>query len=93
MKLILIGKAATGKTSIVNRFVENTFEEDGLTTIGVDLKSMTLMIEDTPVRCQIWDTAGQEQFSSLTRQYFQGCHGVIAVFDLCESDSLFYLSD
>ena len=43
MKLILIGKAATGKTCIVNRFVENTFDEDGLTTIGVDLKSMSVI--------------------------------------------------
>lgn len=60
LKLILIGKAATGKTSIVNRFVENTFEDDALTTIGVDLKSITLKIEETPVRVQIWDTAGQE---------------------------------
>lgn len=66
-KIILIGQSATGKTSIVNRFVEDQFQEEGLTTIGMDLKSITLRINEMAVRLQIWDTAGQEQFSSLTR--------------------------
>lgn len=63
----MVGSAASGKTSLVNRFVEDTFQEDALTTIGMDLKSVTLKVEDVAVRLQIWDTAGQEQFSALTR--------------------------
>lgn len=72
-KIILVGSAASGKTSLVNRFVEDIFQEDVLTTIGMDLKSVTLKVEDIAVRLQIWDTVGQETFSALTRQYFRGC--------------------
>ena len=63
----MIGSSGTGKTSLVNRFVEDHFEDEGLTTIGTDLKSITLKMDDLAVRLQIWDTAGQEQFSALTR--------------------------
>jgi len=87
-KIILVGSAASGKTSLVNRFVEDIFQEDALTTIGMDLKSVTLKVEDIAVRLQIWDTAGQEQFSALTRQYFRGCQGAIFVFDLTQQASL-----
>lgn len=66
-KIILVGSAASGKTSLVNRFVEDIFQEDVLTTIGMDLKSVTLKVEDIAVRLQIWDTVGQETFSALTR--------------------------
>ena len=45
-----MGSAASGKTSLVNRFVEDTFQEDALTTIGMDLKSVTLQVEDVAVR-------------------------------------------
>jgi GTPase SAR1 family protein len=53
--------------------VDDVFIEDGLSTIGMDLKSITLKVNDLNVRLQIWDTAGQEQFSSMTRQYYRGC--------------------
>lgn len=49
-KIILIGQSAIGKSSIVNRFVENQYGEDSLATIGMDLKSITLKIDDTAVR-------------------------------------------
>lgn len=57
----MIGQSAIGKTSILYRFVENQFlGENLLTTVGVDLKSITLSMDDMAVRLQIWDTAGQE---------------------------------
>ena len=57
----MIGQSAIGKTSILYRFVENQFlGENLLTTVGVDLKSITLSMDDVAVRLQIWDTAGQE---------------------------------
>ena len=53
-----------------------------MNTIGMDLKSLTLQVEDYAVRLQIWDTQGQEQFFSLTRSYFRNCQGAVIVFDL-----------
>jgi GTPase SAR1 family protein len=49
-KLIMLGQAGAGKTSILNRFVDNNFLEDTLTTIGADLKSITLQLNETAVR-------------------------------------------
>lgn len=66
----------------MNRFVEDNYESEGLTTIGMDLKSITLKMDEQLVRLQVWDTAGQENFNALTKQYFRGCHGAVAVFDL-----------
>ena len=87
-KIILIGQADCGKTCIVNRFVDDTFKPDSLTTIGTDLKSIKLQIDNLGVRLEIWDTAGQEQFQSLTKQFFRRSQGAIAVFDLTCVDSL-----
>ena len=59
-----------------------------MNTIGMDLKSLTLMVEEYAVRLQIWDTQGQEQFFSLTRSYFRNCQGAVIVFDLTNQQSL-----
>ena len=61
-KIILIGQADCGKTCIVNRFVDDSFQTDSLTTIGAELNTIKLQIDSIGVRLEIWDTAGQEQF-------------------------------
>ena len=56
-KIIMLGKASSGKTSLLIRFVDDHFNEEGqMNTIGMDLKSLTLQVEDRAVRLQIWDT-------------------------------------
>ncbi len=60
-KIIMLGRASSGKTSLLVRFVDDYFATEGqMSTIGVDLKSLTLQVEDHMVRLQIWDTQGQE---------------------------------
>lgn len=60
-KIILLGRASSGKTSLLIRFVDGKYDSKGqLNTIGMDLKSVTLQVEDEAVRLQIWDTQGQE---------------------------------
>ena len=60
-KIILLGQASSGKTSLLIRFVDEFFNQEGqMNTIGMDLKSLTLQVEDQAVRLQIWDTQGQE---------------------------------
>ena len=60
LKIIMIGAASVGKSSLLNRFIDDTYSEETLTTIGADLRSITLKINDLNIRLQIWDTAGQE---------------------------------
>ena len=57
-KIILLGQASTGKTSLLIRFVDDEFDEATMNTIGVELKPMTLEVEGQAVRLQIWDTQG-----------------------------------
>jgi len=85
----MIGTSFTGKTSLLFRFVNDTFEKGYLNTIGVDLKTVTLKINDKLARVNIWDTTGQEKFKSLTKSYFRNCNGAVAVFDLTKRDSYY----
>ena len=57
-KIIMLGPSSTGKTSLLIRFIDDEFDETTMNTIGIELKSMTLKVEDQAVRLQIWDTQG-----------------------------------
>lgn len=84
-----MGWTSSGKTSLLLRFVGEIFRVEGeLTTIGIDLKSCTVKInEDKLARLQIWDTSGQETYFSYTRSYFRGCQGALLVFDITNKES------
>lgn len=81
-KIILVGESGVGKTSLLNRLVNEPFNDNYLTTIGVDFKIKTFYINNKSVKLQIWDTAGQERFNSITDSFFRGSQGIIIVFDL-----------
>ncbi|CAI2379939.1 unnamed protein product [Moneuplotes crassus] len=90
-KVLLIGDIGVGKSSIFNRFGKSTFTEDLKSTIGVDF--LSIILDDVPgcksekLMVQLWDTAGQEKFRTITRTYFKGAHGAIIVYDICNKSS------
>ncbi len=70
-----------GKTSILKRYKEGTFQKQAISTIGVDFITMPYKPEEGgQIMCKIWDTAGQERFRSLTTQLYSKAHGIIIVF-------------
>lgn len=81
-KIILIGDSGVGKTSLMARFTDNTYDSSSLTTIGVDFKIKTMDLDGTRVKLQIWDTAGQERFRAMVSNYYRGAHGIFIVFDM-----------
>ncbi|CAJ1408992.1 unnamed protein product [Effrenium voratum] len=81
-KVVLLGDAGVGKTSLMHQYVDSSFVEDYASTIGVGFKIRSLRIQDQGVKMQIWDTAGQERYASLISAYFRGAHGVIIVYDV-----------
>lgn len=82
-KVSLIGDSATGKTSIMLRFIDNFFADDTKSTIGVDFKLVSLELEkNIYAKMQIWDTCGSERFKSLTSSFIKTCTAFILVFDL-----------
>ena len=65
-KIILIGDSGVGKSNIVGRFVDGTFTSNSRSTVGIDLQVKTLDISGETIKIQIWDTAGQEKYKSIT---------------------------
>ncbi|EJW04091.1 small GTP-binding protein domain [Edhazardia aedis USNM 41457] len=86
-KIILIGNSGVGKTSLLNRYIDNTYHGNYISTIGVDFKIKTLKVSSDLIKLQIWDTAGQERFRTITSAYYRGAHGIIIVFDMTDLDS------
>jgi len=81
-KIVIIGDATCGKTSLLQRYVDEVFHEQSLTTIGVDFKLKNIELEGNSVKLQIWDTAGQERFAPLGSLYYHGAHAVIITYDI-----------
>jgi small GTP-binding protein len=86
--VILIGDSGVGKTSILAKFIEGNFENNKKCTIDVEFKTKNLKIDkDLYAKLTIFDTAGQERYRSLTKQYYHLAHGIVLVFDLTEENS------
>lgn len=87
-KFILIGDSTVGKTCILTRFVDGWFKTDSDPTIGVEFGSKVIRCKSgVTVRLQVWDTAGQESFRSITRSYYRGAIGALLVYDITNSAS------
>ena len=69
------------------RFADNHFSGNYITTIGVDFKIRTIELHGEKVKLQIWDTAGQARFRTITSTYYRGTHGVIVVYDVTSGES------
>eukprot|EP01066_Platyproteum_vivax_P008409 Platyproteum_vivax@DN3524_c0_g1_i1.p1 len=81
-KLVFLGEQAVGKTSIITRFMYDTFDTNYQATIGIDFLSKTMYLEDRTVRLQLWDTAGQERFRSLIPGYIRDSSVAVIVYDI-----------
>merc|ERR1711936_1548429 len=86
-KIVIIGDATCGKTSLMKRYVDKSFHCDTLTTIGVDFNIKTFTMDDTIVKLQIWDTAGQEKFAPIGSLYYRGAQAVLLTFDITNKKS------
>ena len=81
-KLVFIGDQSVGKTSIISRFMYDTFDTHYASTIGIDFVSKSVPIDRGTVRLQLWDTAGQERFRSLIPAYIRDSQVAVVVFDI-----------
>ncbi|MFX1511998.1 MAG: Rab family GTPase [Promethearchaeota archaeon] len=93
LKILLVGEAAVGKTSLVQRFVHNQFKENYLLTVGMEPYTKIIELKEAnkdPIRLtlSIWDIAGQQRFQIYRNVFYKGAHGVFLVFDLTRPASL-----
>ena len=92
-KFIVIGSSGVGKTAILKRLIDDVFTGESQSTIGVEFLATTLDVEGQSVKLQIWDTAGQELFRSVTRGYYRGSVGALLLFDISTPDSFNTISE
>jgi len=88
-KFLIVGDTNTGKSCLLQRFADDSYTTDFISTIGVDFKVKTIEIGGKIIKTQCWDTAGQERFRSITNSYYRGAHGIIIVYDITNKQSFF----
>lgn len=86
-KLVFLGEQSVGKTSLITRFMYDSFDNTYQATIGIDFLSKTMYLEDRTVRLQLWDTAGQERFRSLIPSYIRDSSVAVVVYDITNTNS------
>ena len=92
LKYIIIGDAAVGKSNLLLRFAQNDFKSEYQLTIGVEFGAKNIEINKRRYRLQIWDTAGQENYRSITRAYYKNSVCAVLVYDISNRDSFEHIS-
>ena len=86
-KIVLIGDTCVGKSCILVRFSDDIFNDSYVTTIGVDFRFKTMVVNNKVAKIQIWDTAGQERYRSITTAYYRGAAAIIICCDCTNKES------
>lgn len=92
-KVLIIGDSGVGKTCLLLRFCDNTFTTSHLATIGIDFKIKHLEVDGKKIKMQIWDTAGQDRFRSITQTYYKGAMGIILTYSATDRESFQNISN
>ena len=92
-KYIIIGDASVGKSNLLLRYIHGQFRKDHKVTVGVEFGAKSEIIEDKNYRIQIYDTAGQENFRSITRGYFRNSACALVVYDITRRDTFNSVKD
>jgi small GTP-binding protein len=89
IKVVILGESGVGKTSIISRFINDTFDEELVTTTGASYvsKSMKFSDKNQVLNFEIWDTAGQEKYRSLTQIFYKDASIAILVYDITNKDT------
>ena len=92
-KLIIIGDTGVGKSCLMKRVMDDEFKTEHQVTIGVEFGSYGLRIEGKIIKMQIWDTAGQESYKSVTRIFYRGAHCVFLAYDITRDETFNSLAE
>ena len=87
-KIVFLGEGAVGKTSLVGRFVYDSFEGDYLATIGTDIHLKMVQVDDVLVKLVIWDIAGQDNFAQLRKAYYMNASAAFFVYDTSRAETI-----
>ena len=93
IKLLIIGDSSVGKTSILLNYTDNVFPDSHLATIGVENKIKMIRTDKFNIKLQIWDSAGQERFKSITKSFFRNTNGILFVYDITNRKTFMSVKD
>jgi Ras-related protein Rab-2A len=91
-KYIIIGDTGVGKSCLLLQFTDKRFQPVHDLTIGVEFGARMVQIDNRQIKLQIWDTAGQESFRSITRSYYRGAAGALLVYDITRRETFNHLT-
>ena len=87
-KILLLGDSEVGKSCFLMRYSENVFIENYITTIGLDYKLKTVKLDTgKTIKVQLWDTAGQDKYRTIAKNYYKGSHGILLLYDITKQSS------
>ena len=87
-KILLLGDSAVGKSCLLLRYCDDSFQDIHLATIGLDFRLKTLNLDNNKkIKAQIWDTAGQDRFRAITKNYYRGANGILLIYDITDRSS------
>ena len=93
IQIILVGESGVGKTSLIRRYTNNIFNSNHLETIGIEFYNKEEKIDNKIIQIKFWDTAGQEIFHSLTKNFYRKADGIIIVYDITNKESFERIQD
>ena len=87
-KVLLLGDSTVGKTCFLMKYTDKTFQDIHMATIGLDYRLRSMKLKSgKSIKLQIWDTAGQDRFRAITKNYYKGSHGIILIYDITNTQS------
>ena len=86
-KVVVVGDSSVGKTNLIKRFINDTFNKDSKATVGVEFLSKTYLINQEVFKIEIWGTAGQDRYKAITSAYYRGAKGAMIVYDVTNQTS------
>ena len=88
-KVVLIGESGVGKTSIISRYINNTFKSQLMSTPGANFVTKNVIMEDDnqSIKFEIWDTAGQERYRALAKVFYKNAAVCVLVYDITRKTS------
>jgi Ras-related protein Rab-8A len=93
IKLMLIGDSAVGKSSLLLRYSDDTFNLSEMSTNGIDFKLRTIDMDGKKIKLHLLDTAGRESFRTITSAHYRNAMGFLLVFDVTKEDSFKNITD
>ena len=87
LKFLVVGDSAVGKSALLMRYTDDIFSETYISTLGIDFKTRTVEVGGEKVKLQIWDSAGQERFRTITKSFFRNASGIVLAYSVTDQAS------